>query len=200
MTSRSPRQQNHRPRRGGVIFWVILVLLVSAGAVLLLQRQFTFDPGDQPQSDVAATLEGGAGDRVVSLVFPRLDGSGYLTEERQLPSNDRLEDDLLVVMNALCAGPTSDQAVSSLPRGTVPLAVFYNESEGSIVLDFSQDLVVNHLGGSAAELATLTIILKTIALNFPEVQECLLLVEGAQSETLAGHLSLDQPFDPRRWF
>jgi len=200
VTSRSPREQQRRSFRGGAFIWVILVLVVAVGAVLLLQRQFTYDPGEVPQADVAATLEGGAGDRVVSLVFPRLDGSGYFTEERQLPSNDRLEDDLLVVLNALCAGPTNNQAVSSLPQGTRPLAVFYNETEGSVVLDFSQELVVNHLGGSAAERATLTTILKTIALNFPEVQKCLLLVEGAQSETLAGHLTLDQPFDPRRWF
>jgi spore germination protein GerM len=144
-------------------------------------------------------LEGGAGDRAVVLVFPNCDGTGYITEERQLPSRNRLEEDLLAVMGALCDGPTTSDAVTAMPAGTRPLAAFYNEADGSVVLDFSRELVTNHTGGSAAERATLATILKTLALNFPEIQSCTLLVDGAESETLAGHLSLDRPLQPRRW-
>lgn len=179
--------------------WSLFLLVLVVAAVWWLGRQ----GGGEPGGEIAATdetgLDAGAGDRAVVLVFPNWDGTGFVSEERQLPSRDRLEDDLLVVMSALCAGPTSSGAVAALPEGTRALAAFYDEASGSIVLDFSQELVTNHLGGSAAENATLTTILKTIALNFPEVQQCTLLVDGAQSETLAGHLSLDQPFQPRRW-
>jgi len=192
-----------RPRRGRgslLFFWVSLVLVILVGAVVLYQHTRGPRGGVADQiGPVEAQLETGTGDRAVVLVFPNWDGTGYVSEERQLPSRDRLEDDLLAVMGALCAGPTTSGAVSAIPAGTRPLAAFYDEKNGSVVLDFSRELVVNHQGGSAAENATLQTILKTIALNFPEVQLCTLLVDGAQSETLAGHLTLDQPFQPRRW-
>jgi hypothetical protein len=68
-----------------------------------------------------------------------------------------------------------------------------------VLIDFSRELRDNHPGGSAAERATVDAILRTIALNFPEVRACTLLVAGEQVETLAGHLALDRPLDPRRW-
>jgi germination protein M len=193
-------QRPHRGRGSLLFFWVSLVLVVLVGAVVLYQRvRGPGGAGTDQTGPLEAQPETGTGDRAVVLVFPNWDGTGYVSEERQLPSRDRLEDDLLAVMGALCAGPTASGAVSAIPKGTRPLAAFYDEKNGSVVLDFSRELVVNHEGGSAAENATLETILKTIALNFPEVQLCTLLVDGAQSETLAGHLTLDQPFQPRRW-
>lgn len=139
------------------------------------------------------------GDRAVVVVFPQWDASGFVTEERQISSRDRIGEDLLRVMRSLCRGPSISGAVSSLPPGTQALAAFYDEAEGSAVVDFSKELVTGHPGGSAAESATLTSILRTVALNFPEVRSCVILVDGGQVETLAGHLNLDQPFDLRRW-
>ena len=78
-------------------------------------------------------------------------------------------------------------------------AAFFNPEDESVVLDFSQELVTGHPGGSSAEAATLTSILRTVALNFPDTRSCRILVDGAQVETLAGHLNLGQAFDPRRW-
>ena len=54
-------------------------------------------------------------------------------------------------------------------------------------------------GKPPAEAATLTSILRTVALNFPSTRRCVILVEGAQVETLAGHLDMVRGFDPRRW-
>jgi hypothetical protein len=124
---------------------------------------------------------------------------GYVSELRRVPSRSRIEEDLLTVMASLCAGPTVSGAVGALPRGTRPLSAFYDPEEHGVVLDFSEELVTRHPGGSASELATLTSILRTVALNFPEAESCWILVDGAQVETLAGHLTLDRPFRPRRW-
>jgi hypothetical protein len=193
-----------RPSRRSRGLWIGLsavAALVAIGiALLVLWPRFRSGQGMEDRLEpVEALLEGGAGERVVVLVFPNRDGTGSVNEERLLPSRNRLEEDLMAVMGALCDGPTGAEAVASLPPGTRPLAAFYNESEGSVVLDFSRELVTNHAGGSAAERATLATILGTIALNFPEVQTCTLLVDGAETETLAGHLTMDQPFVPRRW-
>jgi hypothetical protein len=180
---------------GGLAALALVIL-----GVLLLARGLRIS--EQPQqllAPVSPTLEGGVGDRSVVLVFPGHDGLDYVTEERRLPSRNRLEDDLLAVMGALCDGPTVPGAQRALPAGTRPLVAFYDEATGSVVVDFSHQLVTEHPGGSASEYATLATILRTVALNFPEVRLCTLLVDGAESETLAGHLTMDHPFEPRRW-
>jgi hypothetical protein len=140
-----------------------------------------------------------AGDRSVVLVFPEWDASGFVTEERQISSRDRGGEDLLGIMQVLCRGPVISGAVSPFPEGTQATAAFFNPDDFSVVIDFSEELVTGHPGGSTAEMATLTTILRTVALNFPETRSCTILVGGAEVETLAGHLTMDRPFDPRRW-
>ena len=95
--------------------------------------------------------------------------SGYVTEQRQIPSRDRPGEDLLGVMTrALCEGPRISGAVSALPARHAGPGGLRRPEDQSVVLDFSQELVTGHPGGSAAEAATLTSILRTVALNFPE--------------------------------
>jgi spore germination protein GerM len=198
----TPAENREPRRRSRLSVWLLTAafLVVVVGAVFVYvqtrgPKEISEDEIPLIEDEMARTT----GDRSVVLVFPRWDASGFLREERLLPSRSRIAQDLLAVMNALCEGPTSSGATTAIPAGTQPLAAFYNESDGSVVLDFSRELVTNHPGGSAAENGTLTSILQTVALNFPEVRECTLLVAGAQTETLAGHISLDQPFVPRRW-
>jgi len=102
-------------------------------------------------------------------------------------------------MQELCDGPERSGAVSAIPDRTRILAAFLDGAGEAAVLDFSAELVVRHPGGSAAEAATLTSILRTVALNFPDLRTCRILVDGDQAETLGGHLSLDRAFDLRRW-
>jgi hypothetical protein len=182
---------------------VWLVVLAALGAGGFYGWRLWQSPGDDGsfpvEMDELAILDTSAGDRAVVLVFPEWDASGYVTEERQIPSRDRAGEDLLGLMEILCEGPRISGAVSAFPRGTRALSAFYNPGENAIVLDFSQELVTGHPGGSTAEAATLTSILRTVALNFPDARSCTILVDGAQVQTLAGHLTMDRPFDPRRW-
>jgi len=197
---RRPKPPRRRRPRGLNVVIVLLLILVpaiwwymsqDAGEILPID----FSGGADGQAGEAAV----AGDRAVVLVFPEWDAGGYVTEERQIPSRDRPGEDLYGLMRVLCDGPRISGAVSALPEGTRALAAFVDPADQSVVLDFSQELVTGHPGGSAAEVATLTSILRTVALNFPASRSCVILVEGAQVETLAGHLDLVRAFDPRRW-
>jgi len=192
-----------RPVRKRRPFWPVLVVLaVAAGALGWWYGQ---RGGEETLDDFPEIAEGPAveaplaGDRAVVLVFPEWDASGFVTEERQIPSRDRPGEDLLGLLDILCEGPRISGAVSAMPQGTRPLGAFVDPGDQSVVLDFSLELVTGHPGGSAAEVATLTSILRTVALNFPGTRRCIILVEGAQVETLAGHLDMIKPFDPRRW-
>jgi len=181
---------------------VALLLIVVLGAAGWWYWNSGQEPVEEPgfgQFDAAEEAVGRAGDRAVMLVFPEWDASGFVTEQRQIPSRDRQDEDLHRLMTVLCGGPGISGAVSAMPAGTHALGAFMDPDDQSVVLDFSQELVTGHPGGSAAEAATLTSILRTVALNFPGTRSCVILVEGAQVETLAGHLDLARPFDPRRW-
>jgi spore germination protein GerM len=198
---RPPKQPRKKKRGSGRFLWLVVFAAVAVGAWWFLQHG-----GDQESGEDFADLGTGgvvdtplAGDRAVVLVFPEWDASGYVTEERQIPSRDRPGEDLLGLITVLCDGPKISGAISALPSGTRSLGAFVNPEDQSVVLDFSQELVTGHPGGSAAEVATLTSILRTVALNFPGTRSCVILIEGAQVETLAGNLDMVRPFDPRRW-
>lgn len=178
---------------------VLLLALVAAGWWYWQRDDGPVTPGFELEEEVSDTAVEPAGDRAVTLVFPEWDASGYVTEQRQIPSRDRPGEDLLQVMALLCDGPRVSGAVNPLPGGSRPLGAFVDPQDRSVVLDFSQEIVTGHPGGSAAETATLTAILRTVALNFPRTRSCVILVEGGQVETLAGHVGLTEPFDPRRW-
>lgn len=197
------RDRRRRQRNGSLHwpFWLGLFLLVTATAWFLVN--LGRDGGDGGLELSLATgdtsVDQPAGDRAVVLVFPEWDATGYVTERRRVASRGRPEEDLFALLGQLCDGPTVSGAISALPRRTKVLAAFLDATGHHAVVDFSTELVVRHPGGSAAEAATLTSILRTVALNFPDVRTCRILIDGAEAETLGGHLSLAGPYDLRRW-
>ena len=196
--------RRRRSRKSGSLrwpFWLALLMMVGASGWFLWNLGRESGPGfdDLPDDGAAVAEDPAAGDRAVILVFPEWDAAGYVSERRRIPSRGRSEEDLRALMTELCAGPVRSGAVSALPERTRILAAFLDGGGRAAVLDFSAELVVRHPGGSAAETATLTSILRTVALNFPDVTSCRILVDGEQAETLGGHLALDRPFDLRRW-
>lgn len=192
-----------RKKKGISSLLVWIAILITLPGALYFGWQALVTPPVEDLDDFSAPLEtetrDPSGDRAVVLVFPTWDASGYVTELRQIPSRNRQGEDLLGIISSLCLGPEISGTVSALPEDTKALAAFYNEKTSTVVLDFSQHLVTGHPGGSAAEAATLTSILRTVGLNFPEIKECVILVDGSQVETLAGHLDLDHAFILRRW-
>ena len=200
------RPSTRRPRKRRPFPWPFLVWAIVLGFLGLGLKWYLIkfaDTEDTSGFDTFVVEETSSavrmGDRAVVLVYPEWDATGYVTEERQITSRDRSGEDLLNLMQQLCKGPMISGSVSPFPEGTVANAAFFNPEDESVVLDFSQELVTGHPGGSSAEAATLTSILRTVALNFPDTRSCRILVDGAQVETLAGHLNLGQAFDPRRW-
>jgi len=197
-------QHRRRRQRSGSLrwpFWVGLLLLATASGWFLIHLGQGVDtPGNELDlTDEGTPVEPEVGDRAVVLVFPEWDASGYVTERRRIPSRGRAEEDLQALLEQLCAGPNRSGAISALPSRTRIMAAFLDAGGERAVLDFSTELVVRHPGGSAAEAATLTSILRTVALNFPSLRSCRILVDGGEVETLGGHLALGGEFDLRRW-
>jgi hypothetical protein len=190
------------PVRASVVL-IALALAVIAGGAVAWRIWNPAGHGDDlvalAGSGTAATDLPLAADRAVVLEFPRRSGDGWVAEERRLPAAGQPGDELLTVMKALCEGPQNGRAVSALPRGTRALAAFLDPARGVAVVDFSGEILYGHSGGSAAEVATLGTILRTLASNFPQVNSCTILVDGRQPATIGGHIDLSRPLAPRRW-
>lgn len=190
------------PVRASVIVVALALAVIAAGAVAWR----AWNPAGHGDDLVAMAGSGTATtdlplatDRSVVLEFPRRSGDGWVSEERRLAAAGQPADELLAVMTALCDGPQTGRAVSALPRGTRALAAFLDPARGVAVVDFSGEILYGHSGGSAAEVATLGTILRTLASNFPQVNSCTILVDGRQPATIGGHIDLSRPLAPRRW-
>ncbi len=114
-------------------------------------------------------------------------------EEREIEVvKNNLQDKIHQVLIELINGP-SDNFVETIPSGTKIRSVYVDQ--GNIVyLDFSQEIVQEHPGGSWAEVVTIYSIVNTITKNFSSIKEVKLLINGTERETLCGHISLRRIF------
>jgi len=199
--STSGRQPDRVVGRG---FWWSLALLIAVlgAAAGFLGWSLSRGAGDTgpllPAAPPTETKEL-AGTRSALLYHLRNHGDDLMVEGRQIPSRDRFEEDLQAVLEALLSAAPPPGAVRTMPVGCRVNTVFFDADRGHAVIDFSAELVTGHPGGVAAEQATLTVLMRTIAANFPQIHYCSLLVDGAQVETLAGHVRTDRRFVPTRW-
>jgi spore germination protein GerM len=89
--------------------------------------------------------------------------------------------------------PGEDVRNYAIPEGTELLSLFMTNA-GIVYLNVNRNLQDQHIGGMAAELATVTSLINTLFFNFKEIRQVQILVEGAEIETLAGHIDCRKPF------
>jgi len=94
-------------------------------------------------------------------------------------------------LNELIKGPKGP-LMATLPKRTKLLNVFIDE-EGIAYVNFSKDIIKNHPGGTFAELATIYSIVRTLEENFKEVSAVQILINGKETDTLAGHIDISRP-------
>ncbi|MBA4369696.1 MAG: hypothetical protein C0403_18885 [Desulfobacterium sp.] len=129
--------------------------------------------------------------KTVYLYFSDEKNSYLVSEERILfVSEDPLEIGKTII-NDLIQGPRGN-LVRTIP-GDTTLNAFYLSKDGTAFIDFSDTIREKHPGGSQTELLTVYSIVNSIALNIPQVQRVKILIEGRESQTLAGHIDLTFP-------
>ena len=86
--------------------------------------------------------------------------------------------------------------LSPIPPQTKLREIFMTR-RGVAYVDFSKDFQVGHPSGSTAEILTIYSIVNSLAYNFKSIKKVFILIEGAEKETLGGHVNLNKPFLPR---
>lgn len=147
------------------------------------ENQFQEAPiiSEEPAQEPGETI-------IVRLWFSDSQGQKLIVEEREI---SKVEGIARATINELIKGPSMDSdLLPTIPVGTV-LRDINVKSDGLIIVDFSKELITNHIGGSTAETLTVYSIVNTLT-QFPTVDRVQFLVEGQYVETLTGHMDLTQ--------
>lgn len=169
--------------------------MLAAGALLLLgcggdrSSDATDRTSDEPTSPV---VDLGEGEIEVSLYFPG-DGWYLLAEPRAVTRWSAPLEGARAVLTELLAGPESEALLAPLPDG-VSLGELHLTDDGRLYVDL---LSTEHdrppVEGSLAELLTVYSLVDSVLLNLPEIDSVVLLWNGRQPTTFAGHVDTSLP-------
>jgi spore germination protein GerM len=181
--------------------WLILgfSVIVLVALVLIFYRgqgreEIRPAAGEAPQA-IPPEPEQPQETRMITLFFLSDGDSLFHAELRQIGTGPSDVQEAERVVEELLKG-SEKGLISPLPPETKLRQLFITKS-GVAYVDFSKELADKHPSGSSAEIATIYSIVNSLTYNFKSIKKVFILVEGGEKETLAGHISLSQAFDPR---
>jgi spore germination protein GerM len=125
------------------------------------------------------------------LFYVSDDGTRLKGVERDVAYGDGPAAQAQEIIKAQLAPPAAP-LISAVPAGTT-LRALYVTSNGAAYVDLSREVVNAHPGGSLDELLTIYSIVNALTMNLPAVTSVQVLVDGKETDTLAGHVDLRRP-------
>lgn len=176
-----------------------LVGFVAAAALLWwvlfvgIPAWFRNAPPDPVLGDEAAAPADPATQRKITatLYYISEDGMSLLPVQREIPYGEAVVDQARQIVEAQLA-PAEAPLASAIPPGTALRAVYLTD-RGDLFVDLSPEVTANHTGGALDELFTVYTLVNVLTVNLPAVQRVQLLIDGKESDTLAGHVDLRNP-------
>ena len=132
--------------------------------------------------------------KTVTLFFLSDDDDLLHRESREIAAGPSAVEEAQRAVAELIKG-SAKAFVSPLPAETKIRQVFVTK-DGTAYVDFSRDIMDKFSYGSSSELSAIYAVVNTLAFNFKAVKKVAILVEGAEKETLGGHVDLTHPFTP----
>ncbi len=184
-----------RARLAPIAGWALLAVVLLAG-VLFYRKPWQrteravseAGPQDRPVPEFETVKIG------VELYFPGGDDQLHPeTHTLEIAADAPPEEKIRTLLQALLAGPESDALRAPLPTTTAARKVYLPEDGIAIVDLVSPDGAGPPAMGSQQEILIVYSLVNSIVYNFSEVRSVVLLWNGNQPLTLAGHLSLTRP-------
>lgn len=150
------------------------------------------DEPDESAEGPAPLVELGDDEVEVTLYFPS-DGWYLLAEPRAVARWDSSLAGARKVLEELLAGPRSEALLAPLPDG-VTIGETHLTADGRLYVDLvSSEYDRPPVSGSLAELLTVYSLVDSVLLNVPEIDSVVLLWNGRQPTTFAGHVDTSLP-------
>jgi spore germination protein GerM len=172
---------------GLAVVLIVLVIIFFSGGGREKIKRFVDANVPEPQAGAAAV-------KTVTLFF--LDDNDDLLhkETREIAAGPTAAEEAERALAELIKG-SEKGLVSPLPPQTRVRQVFVGK-DGIATVDFSRDIVEKFSYGSTMELGAVYAVVNTLTFNFKAVKRVVILVEGAEKETLGGHVDLSRAFLP----
>lgn len=172
----------------GLVLLALVIIFFAGGGGEKVKRFVDANVPKAPGEPAAQTAT-----RVVTLFF-LADDDLLHKETREILAGPTDADEAERALAELIRG--SEEGLSSpLPAGTKVRQVFIGK-DGLATVDFSREIAENASYGSTSELAAVYAVVDTLVSNFKPVKKVAILVEGAERETLGGHVDLTRAFFP----
>lgn len=126
-----------------------------------------------------------------TLYYVSDDGTSLVGVQREVPFGEPIVEQARRILEAQLA-PAPTPYASPIPAGTT-LRTLYLSERGDAFVDLSADVSTKHLGGALDELFTVYAIVDALTVNLPSIARVQILVEGKETDTLAGHVDLRHP-------
>jgi len=172
-----------------VVLVVLAVIFFTGGGREKVER---FIDANIPKAPAVAG--GPAAARTVTLFFLDDDDDFLHRETRQVASGPTADEEAEQALAELIKG-SEKGLLSPLPPQTKVRQVFIGKN-GVATVDLSREVAEKFSYGSTMELAAVYAVVNTLAFNFKTVKRVVILVEGAEKETLGGHVDLTRAFLP----
>lgn len=127
----------------------------------------------------------------LTLFFSDEQAEFLVGESREILDPGSLSALAQLVLEELVRGPKSGLQ-PTVPAGSRILAPV-SCSQDLCIVNFSQEFVSRHPGGTSGEVMTVYSVVQSLCSNVPGVKRVQILVEGKPRETLAGHLFIAEP-------
>jgi germination protein M len=124
---------------------------------------------------------------VLTLYFATKNASNLVAEKREVAKTTH---PARTAMEELIVGPKNAELEKVVPAATKLRDVKIKNHVAYV--DFSEDFVKGHWGGTAGEIITTSAIINTLT-EFSDIKRVQFMVEGKNLETLTGHLDLREP-------
>lgn len=130
-------------------------------------------------------------EKEVTLYFSNPSAEGLVAEKRTLEvKND--EELPAAMVEALIAGPQSKELLATIPPEARLLSV--NVKDKVAAVNFSEELISKHWGGSTGETMTILSVVNTLT-ELDTIEKVQFMVEGEVVESLLGHWDTSTPIE-----
>ncbi|MCI0470851.1 MAG: GerMN domain-containing protein [Candidatus Aminicenantes bacterium] len=182
----------------------IIYILVGAAVVFFVISLVIFFKSDSSSRQVksADAARGEAGTEVVNPEFINVKVFFFTEKSRQMSPvlheiefSKTREDLYRKFIELLMKGEINH--IAPITAATKLRTLYYIEAENLLVLDFSDELIIDTFpGGSDRELEFIYFFVNNFCYNFKEIKKVMFLAAGNHIKTLSGHIDMENPFYP----
>ena len=174
--------------------WLLGALLIGCAAILSFQKADAETESNSRKDDgqLISDLPQQANKIAAHLYFADRNNSYLNSELRVMQKQDNPIQFGRAIVEALIKGPQKG-LIRTIPVGT-ELNAIYIDPEKVCFVDLSETVKKKHPGGINSELLTIYSVVNSLILNVSEIKRVKILIDGNETPTLAGHISLQFPF------